>query len=349
LSNPAPIGEFELIRRCFCSGFPTSDQTRTGIGDDASVVMPPPQHTLVQSIDTQVADVHFPATAPAHLIAQRALRCAASDLAAMGATPQGFFLALTLPRTQHSASRNKPTSRQHNQQTGQQERLDWLEQFADGLRDAAHACQLSLLGGDTTSGNELVVSCLVQGWLPANNTGLLRSGAQPGDQVWVSGELGRGALALPQVLKNPAHSQGFAQHYYFPEPRLQAGQALLSMATSAMDISDGLLQDAGHIASASQVSIQLLGERIPTAVALGHPDWPACLTGGDDYELLFTAPAAVEARIQALSQALKLPLHCIGHCREAVLEAQSDTRSKAVELTLKGQPLMLERGGFQHF
>jgi len=186
------------------------------------VVMPPPQHTLVQSIDTQVADVHFPATAPAHLIAQRALRCAASDLAAMGATPQGFFLALTLPRTQHSASRNKPTSRQHNQQTGQQERLDWLEQFADGLRDAAHACQLSLLGGDTTSGNELVVSCLVQGWLPANNTGLLRSGAQPGDQVWVSGELGRGALALPQVLKNPAHSQGFAQHYYFPEPRLAA-------------------------------------------------------------------------------------------------------------------------------
>jgi len=343
------MGEFELIRRCFCSGFPASSQTRTGIGDDASVVMPPPQHTLVQSIDTQVADVHFPASAPAHLIAQRALRCAASDLAAMGATPQGFFLALTLPRTQHSASQNKPTSQQHNQQTGQQqERLDWLEHFAEGLRDAAHACQLSLLGGDTTSGNELVVSCLVQGWLPENSTGLLRSGAQPGDQVWVSGELGRGALALPHVLKNPAYSQGFAQRYYFPEPRLQAGQALLSMATSAMDISDGLLQDAGHIASASQVRMQLQGERIPTAVALGHPDWPTCLTGGDDYELLFTAPADAEARIRALSHTLGLPLQRIGDCRAALPETEPDT-GNAVELTLNGQPLTLGRGGFQHF
>lgn len=339
MSGSSAIGEFELIRRCFCSGFPASSQTRTGIGDDASVVMPPPQHTLVQSIDTQVADVHFPATAPAHLIAQRALRCAASDLAAMGATPQGFFLALTLPR--------KPIS-QSDQHSAQQERLDWLEHFAEGLRDAAHACQLSLLGGDTTSGDELVISCLVQGWLPANNTGLLRSGAQPGDQVWVSGNLGQGALALPQVLKNPAYSQGFAQRYYYPEPRLQAGQALLSMATSAMDISDGLLQDAGHIASASQICMQLQGERIPTAVAVGHPDWPTCLTGGDDYELLFTAPADAAAQIQALSHTLGLPLQRIGDCRAALPKTESDS-GNAVELTLNGQPLTLERGGFQHF
>lgn len=340
MSGSSAIGEFELIRRCFCSGFPASSQTRTGIGDDASVVMPPPQHTLVQSIDTQVADVHFPATAPAHLIAQRALRCAASDLAAMGATPQGFFLALTLPR--------KPISQPDQHSAQQQERLDWLEHFAEGLRDAAHACQLSLLGGDTTSGNELVVSCLVQGWLPANNTGLLRSGAQPGDQIWVSGELGHGALALPHVLKNPAYSQGFAQRYYYPEPRLQAGQALLSMATSAMDISDGLLQDAGHIASASQIRMQLQGERIPTAVAVGHPDWLTCLTGGDDYELLFTAPADAEAQIQALSHTLGLPLQRIGDCQAHLPETESDS-GNAVELTLNGQPLTLERGGFQHF
>lgn len=326
IQKPSPAGEFDLIRRCFCSGFPASSQTRVGIGDDASVVTPPPQHQLLQSIDTQVADVHFPATAPAHLIAQRTLRCAASDLAAMGATPQGFFLALTLPQTDRIQ---------------QQPRIDWLDDFAAGLRAAAHHCQLSLIGGDTTGGEQLVISCLVQGWVSADQPSLLRSGASAGDDVWVTGVIGQGALALPHVLKRPAYDQGFAQHYYFPQPRLKAGQALRCRASSALDISDGLLQDAGHIATASQVAIRLYGEKIPTAAGLGHPDWPTCLTGGDDYELLFTAPASQRSALATLEQQLALPLTRIGECVHSA--------TPTVELLLEGQPLTLDTQGFQHF
>ena len=326
--NHTPLGEFDLINRCFRSGFPASPDTLTGIGDDASVVQPPASHTLVQSLDTQVADVHFPASAPAHLIAQRALRCAVSDLAAMGASAQGFFLGLTLPKGDTLSG---------------SPRIAWLDDFAIGLREAAHDSGIALLGGDTTSGQQLVISCMVQGWIPASEPALLRSGAQPGDEVWVSGEIGHGALALPQVLKNPAYSQGFARQYYFPQPRIALGHALRGIASAAMDVSDGLIQDAGHIARASQLAMVLHGEHIPTAAGLGHPDWPTCLTGGDDYELLFTAPASQHADIQALSHSLSLPLSCIGFSQPLTSERQ------AVELRLHGQPLTLSQTGFQHF
>ena len=331
------LGEFDLINRCFRSGFPTSPDTLTGIGDDASVVRPPVDHTLVQSLDTQVADVHFPAQAPADLIAQRALRCAVSDLAAMGATAQGFFLGLTLPKGETISGIT---------------RINWLDAFASGLRDAAHQSGIALLGGDTTSGQQLVISCMVQGWVPGNESALLRSGAQPGDEVWVSGPIGRGALALPLVLKNPSYSQGFAQQYYFPEPRLQLGQALRGIATAAMDISDGLIQDAGHIARASQVRIQLQGEAIPTAVGLGHPEWLTCLTGGDDYELLFTAPASRHSDIEALARRLSLTSSCIGVCLAVADQNPENTQSppqNTVELLLEDRPLSLIQTGFQHF
>ncbi len=345
------MGEFELIRHCFMQGFPTSDDTLIGIGDDASVVAPPNDHQLIQSIDTQVADVHFPALAPPHLIAQRALRCAVSDLAAMGATPQGFFLALTLPKTPIIPH---------------QPRADWLNEFANGLRQAACASGISLLGGDTTSGQQLVVSCQVQGWISPDHSPLLRSGARHGDHIWVSGSLGAGALSLPFVLKNPATTDGFAQRYYFPEPRLALGQSLLPIASAAMDISDGLLQDARHIAQASQVAMQLNAEAIPTAVAMGHPDWPTCVTGGDDYELLFCAPADQHSAIQLLGQRHQIAVHHIGLCTESGAKhgvnndtdymanhlesnASPGTARQPVELLHRGQPLTLATHGFQHF
>jgi thiamine-monophosphate kinase len=338
--NPqAGDGEFSLIRRHFASGYPRSIHTALGIGDDASVVTPAAGMALAQSLDTQVADVHFPASAPAWLIAQRALRCAASDLAAMGASPQGFFLGLTLPR-------NDP---------------QWLAGFASGLRACAHETGLALLGGDTTRGPVCVISIAVQGWLPIGENGsvqgLYRHGAQAGDDIWVSGTLGTAALALPLVLDDPTCYHGMAQSYYFPQPRLALGIGLRSLASAAMDISDGLLQDAGHIALASHLDLHIDTALVPTAnPATGSPDWLTCLNGGDDYELLFCASASQREAIQQLAS--QLDIHCtrIGHCQSVELSGEDHAEHTAeyvtngrVIATLNGAPLKVSEQGYRHF
>ena len=311
------IGEFELIRQFFCSDFPSSPDTIIAIGDDASVVKPPANSELIQSIDTQVADVHFPATAPAYLIAQRALRCAVSDLAAMGAMPQGFHLALTLPQSDAS----------------------WLKDFSNGLKKAAQQLNIALIGGDTTRGKQLVITVAVQGWVASDKNGksraLTRSGAKPGDLLYLSGPVGAAAIALQQVLKDPADISGHAQHYYFPQVHLELGQALLDNATSCMDISDGLIQDAGHIARSSEVCLEI----DVNAVSVANLTQSAhCLTGGDDYHLLFSLPAATE--IHELKRQFPA-VHPIGN----VLPGTG--------IQLKGDPQLLEilnsQAGFNHF
>lgn len=310
--------EFELIKQCFSQGFPRSASTVLGIGDDCSIVQPPAGFELVQSIDTQVADIHFPATAPADLIAERALRCAASDLAAMGALPQGFHLALTLPAANET----------------------WLNAFSQGLKNCAHDMGLELLGGDTTRGSQLVISLAVQGFVPSGHA-LRRSGAKVGDDIWVSDRIGNAALALPQVLNNPANYSDLAHHYYFPQVQLPLGQALIGLATACMDISDGLLQDAGHLAHASGVTLQLHAEKIPTAAEFGHELWLHCLTGGDDYQLLFTAPAERHAALTNL-RLEHSGLCCIGK----VVTKQN----QPVSLLLQGEEMPInEPLGFQHF
>lgn len=322
--NPAE-GEFDLIRRHFASGYPRSANTWLGIGDDAAVVVPPAGMSLVQSLDTQVADVHFPASAPAWLIAQRALRCAASDLAAMGASPQGFYLGLTLP---------------HND-------AQWLSGFASGLRAAAHECGLALLGGDTTKGPVCVVSVMVQGWLPVSGQqvlGLFRHGARCGDDIWVSGTIGKAALALPSVIADPALCDGFAGQYYFPQPRLALGVGLRGIASAALDISDGLLQDAGHIARASGLDLHIDTSRVPTASSsIGSIDWQTCLAGGDDYELLFCAAPEHRDTISAITRDCAVACTRIGTCDNA---QQTTPR---VIATLNGQTLDLSEQGYQHF
>ena len=318
MSKATGSGEFALIREFFASGFPHNPYTRLGVGDDASIIIPPAGCDLVQSIDTQVADVHFPASAPAHLIAQRALRCAASDLAAMGAEPQGFHLALTMPNAEH----------------------DWLTGFSQGLRDAAHELDLALLGGDTTSGPCLVISIHVQGWVGAGQA-LTRCGAQVGDDIWVSDTIGRAALALPRVLENPADFSGLARHYYFPQVQTPLGMALRNLASSCMDISDGLLQDASHISRAANVTLMLDADAIPTIVERADPRWSQCLTGGDDYQLLFTAAAAKRQQIEELRPQFS-GIQCIGQVISA--------GDAAVVLQENGQTIHLpQQSGFQHF
>lgn len=320
------LTEFELIKHCF-NWSQNNDNIICAVGDDASIVRVPSGYDLVQSIDTQVADVHFPATAPAHLIAQRALRCAISDLAAMGAKPQAFHLAISLPKS--------------TTQT-------WLEDFSSGLRTCADEYNIPLIGGDTTSSPALVITIQVQGLVPQGKA-LTRDKAQVDDDIWLSGEIGKSSAALESILANPKAFVGntlnseLATAYYYPQAQVELGQKLIGIATSAMDISDGLLQDASHIAKASQVCLSFISASIPTnkhAIAQYGADkaLQLALTGGDDYQLLFTAPQSVQSLLQ--------PLGCyrVGHVQAINTDKQSINW-----VVLDGQTIENEKLGYQHF
>ena len=321
------LTEFELIKHCF--NWPqNNDNIICAVGDDASIVQVPSGNELVQSIDTQVADIHFPASAPAQLIAQRALRCAISDLAAMGAKPQAFHLALSLP-----------------QNTSQQ----WLESFSSGLRACANEYGIDLIGGDTTSCPTLVITLQVQGLVPAGKA-LTRNKAQVGDDVWLSGEIGRSAAALQSILASPEriveNDAELAAAYYYPPAQIALGQKLIGLANSAMDISDGLLQDASHIAKASACCLNIEREKIPlNAVSIQqfgqNQALQFALSGGDDYQLLFTAPVSARKTLAALN------CYHIGSAREQVHSSEQDSQDHWV--LLDGQPVDNKKMGYQHF
>lgn len=325
------MNEFELIQHCFHWPHNNSDII-TAVGDDASIVQVPQGYQLVQSIDTQIADVHFPAHAPADLIAQRALRCAISDLAAMGAKPQAFHLALSLPS-----------------QTTQQ----WLESFSSGLRDCAEEYQIALIGGDTTSCPSIVISIQVQG-LVKSNRALTRDGAQINDKIWLSGELGNSAAALKNIIEKPQqfiakpteNPVELACAYYYPHAQISLGQQLIGIATSAMDISDGLLQDASHIAKASHCQLNIDAQKIrlnPQSIAQHGIEQARefALTGGDDYHLLFTAGEHHTQKLQALG--------CYDIGQVNPLPANTHTEKNPQWVLLNGKSIHNARHGYQHF
>ncbi|GAB3272894.1 thiamine-phosphate kinase [Parahaliea aestuarii] len=268
--------EFELIYRYFAS-LGRGPGVRLGVGDDCALLRVPAGEDLATSMDTLVAGVHFPADAFPEDIGFRAVAVAASDLAAVGAQQLGMTLALTLPEADEL----------------------WLKAFSEGVAAAVSAFDLPLVGGDMTRG-PLAITVQVLGSVPEGRA-LLRSGAQVGDQLCVSGTLGDAAAAL-LVLEGLWTGSGesadyLEQRYYRPSARLGLGRLLRDGASAAIDISDGLLADAGHIAAASGVRLQIDPQQIPLSSALkSHPDreqalqW--ALTGGDDYELCFTLPAA---------------------------------------------------------
>ena len=317
------MGEFERIRHYFAAApcAQAAAGVALGIGDDCALLELPAGEQLAISTDTLVAGVHFPDPCDAFLLGQRALAVAASDLAAMGATPLGFTLALCLPQATDA----------------------WLQDFARGLNQMAAHCGLALIGGDTTRG-PLSLTVTVFGRLPRGQA-LLRSGAQVGDLLCVGGNLGDAAAALPLVLAQqqaPAEvAAALLDQYWSPRPQLALGQALRGKATAALDISDGLLADCGHLAAASGVALQIELARLPLSAAIQTFLSPSAaqqcaLSGGDDYRLALTRPAQYLPGLQAAGWALPVIGRVVAGQGVQVLDEQ-------------GRVMTPPRHGYQHF
>lgn len=316
------LGEFELIRHYFAAAAcaQAADGVVLGIGDDCALLEVPVDEQLAVSTDTLVAGVHFPADAAGLLLGQRALAVSVSDLAAMGATPLAFTLALTLPDVAP----------------------DWLADFTAGLESMARHCGVHLIGGDTTRG-PLSLTLTVFGRVP-KGLALTRAGARAGDLLCVGGSLGDAAGALPFVLgEQPLREDANAllAHYWSPSPQLALGQALRGLATAALDISDGLLADCGHIARASGVALIVEQQRLPLSAALracagDETARQLALAGGDDYVLAFTLPAEKLDGLRAMGQ----PVHVIGRVEAGQGVHLQDAEGRAI------QPL---QRGYQHF
>lgn len=319
------MGEFQLIDRFFRrDGARTADGVVLGIGDDCALLAPTPGQQLAVSSDMLVEGRHFLSTVnPAHL-AHKALAVNLSDLAACGARPLGFTLALALPRADES----------------------FLAPFARGLFALADAHHITLVGGDTTAG-PLNLCITVFGQVPAGRA-LRRDGARDGDRVWVSGRLGDARLAL-EVFRGALSLPGetFAEvrrAMEQPTPRVALGQALVGVASSAIDLSDGLLGDLGHVLKASHVGATLDESTLPCSAAVAALDttWrrTCLLHGGDDYELLFTAPPGRDAAVEAAAAAAGVPVTAIGR-----IDATPGLRV----LDARGQAVVVASRGFDHF
>jgi len=299
------LDEFDLIETYFTwenssSRADSEDTIAVSVGDDAAVLNIPPNTQLVTSTDTLVSGVHFPENTSAEAIGHKALAVNLSDLAAMGAKPAWFTLALTLPEIDY----------------------DWLREFSRGLKKLAQQFQIALVGGDTTRG-PLTISIQVMG-IVDNNQALLRSGAIAGDKVYVTGTLGDAAAGLDSVIKNLNLSEDdkdyCEQRLNYPQPRLLESDTIRDYATSCIDISDGLLQDITHILKASNKGAELDLSSIPLSQALSKIDKNQslgyALSGGDDYELLFTIPSEAESVFLEKMQKPGYQITCIGVINE---------------------------------
>jgi len=315
------VNEFDLIRRYFAERGVRRADVPLGIGDDAALLTPPPGQSLAVTIDTLHCGVHFDAGIPPADLGHKALAVNLSDLAAMGAEPAWATLALSLPQADEA----------------------WLAAFAEGFFALAGRHGVQLVGGDTTRG-PLSVTVQMQGFVPQEKA-LTRSGAEPGDHVFVTGSLGdAGAgLAIEQgrlEFAGPPADLLLAR-LHRPTPRVGAGLALRGLATASIDISDGLAQDLGHILVASGVGAVLDIDRLPLsdellASGIDGP-WRLAASAGDDYELCFTAPADADFGVD---DALGCPVTRIG--RIIVEPGQR-------WLGADGQPCELPSRGWDHF
>jgi thiamine-monophosphate kinase len=315
------MGEFELIARHFKrAARPGSRRVALGVGDDCALFAPDEGMQLAVTTDMLVEGRHFLSTVPPARLGHKALAVNLSDLAACGAEPLAFTLALALPRADES----------------------FLAPFAAGLFALADAQGIELVGGDTTAG-PLNICITAFGQVPRGQA-LLRSGARAGDDVWVSGRLGDARLALEvfrgEVTLDAAEFEPVREAMECPQPRVTLGRALRGVATSAIDLSDGLVGDLGHVLAASHVGAVIDADALPRSPVLARQclalQRQCVLAGGDDYELLFTAPTSLRAAIEAAARLAGVPVTRFGQIEAAAGLRVVDAAGRTLEMGWRG-------------
>lgn len=319
-------GEFSLIARYFDRVTSSRRDVDTGIGDDCALLNVPEKQTLAISTDTLVSGIHFlPDIDPADL-AYKALAVNISDLAAMGADPAWLTLALTLPSVDE----------------------DWLKAFSDSLFEQLNYYDMQLIGGDTTRG-PLSMTLGIHGYVPVGRA-IKRSGAKPGDWIYVTGTPGDSAAGLAILqdrlqVSDQTDETYLIQRHLRPTPRVLHGQALRNLASSAIDLSDGLISDLGHILKASGCGARIDLDALPySPVIQRHVDpeqalrW--ALSGGEDYELCFTVPELNRGALEVAVGHLGVPVTCIG---------QMSADVEGLNFTREGKIVTLDWKGYDHF
>lgn len=314
--------EFDLIDRYFR---PLAGPEGLGLLDDAACIGPAAGHDLIITKDLLVEGVHFRPEDDPQSVALKALGVNLSDLAAKGATPRFYFLGLSFPLSRDET---------------------WIAGFANGLADGQRDFGLFLAGGDTTRNpDHVVVSVTAMGEV-MSGTMLRRDGARVGDIVYVSGSLGDAALGLKCLSGELAHDAFLVERYLHPKPRMSLGKGLIGVASSCADISDGLMADIGHICRASDVGATIRLDKLPLSAAasrvtgLADALWRSIYAGGDDYELVFTAPAHKAAEIDALSRQCAVAITAVGR-----IEVGKDIRL----VDMNGELLQTVSQGYDHF
>ncbi len=316
--------EFNIIKRFFKDQLIQRKDVVIGIGDDCALIKPVRRQQIAITTDTLVAGVHFPLDTQPKAIGYKSIAVNLSDLAAMGAEPSWVSLALTLPSFDE----------------------EWLKDFCKGLFELCEYYNVQLIGGDTTQG-PLSITVTAHGIVPEGKH-IPRSGAKAGDWLFVTGHLGDAALALKalqgKVKVDMTNLSTIQQKLDFPKPRVLAGQTLRDFASSAIDISDGVISDLGHLCTASNVGANLVLDAIPLSNIMKDTlDLDAAielaLSGGDDYEILFTVPELHKEGMKAAMAFTNTPITCIGQIN----------RSGKITTTMNNKPTSIQAKGFEHF
>ncbi|MDA3869396.1 MAG: thiamine-phosphate kinase [Gammaproteobacteria bacterium] len=319
--------EFSLIQKYFSYDF-KRDDVALGIGDDCALLNPPSGKQLVMTVDTLVAGVHFPVATSAEDIGYKSLAVNLSDLAAMGAEPAWATLAITLPE-------NDP---------------EWLEKFSKSFQQTLHAHDVQLIGGDTTQG-PLTITVQLTGFVDQGRA-MRRDAAKPGDKIYLTGNLGDAALALKLLdvpdLPAPETRTVIIKKLNRPMPRVEFAQRVAEHCACAIDLSDGLIADLGHILKASHCGARVYFDRLPVS-----PEFRECmvhldgfdfnrmiLSGGDDYELCMVTSEKNESALFSLAESMDLLLTCIG---------EIDSSEALTVISSNGESMELTATGYQHF
>lgn len=317
------MDEFALIRKYFANQAIQREDVSVGIGDDAAVLTPAAGRNLVVTADMLLNGVHFPETTDPYAIGYKALAVSLSDLAAMGAEPAWSMLLLSLPVAEPA----------------------WIDEFAAGFMELAERHQVQLVGGDLVRG-PMAVGVQVAGYVDPDGE-IRRSGAHVGDGIYMSGCVGdaylglkviQGELALPDD-----HRKQAVERLQYPRPRVQLGRAIAGLARSAIDISDGLYGDLGHIAASSEVACHIERDLVPVGSVYRHYldqlGWEPALCSGDDYELCFTVPDGSDDELAAIADRLKVSVRRIGRVEDG----------SGVKVLHEGGELIPQHPGYNHF